>query len=341
MLKRVLIAFLIVVVLFGFWFAVKNNEPTESADRHKLTFYDYFNTNITITLYGEYTSDELEDIRLSIDEKLTPFNQLVDRFESYDTGDNLYDLNKNNEIAYDSDLATIIVLSTDYYNNVSNQLNIALGPVTDIWKFATEECNVHGVCKVPSKDTLEAAFVNNDPNLIVVTHDKITTSPGMIVDVGAVAKGYGADLIAETLKSNGIGNFIINAGGNIIGTQKSNGDPLIIGIRDPFNPSMDFTTLTIKDKAIVTSGDYENYFYADGNLYHHLINVDTLYPSTTFKSVTVIADESFIADCYSTMLFGMSLEEGLDVVNSTYGLEAIWVLGDGSVEKSNGASKFE
>ncbi len=338
MRNRIISSIFVVLILLLFWTSTNKKAQVNSTE---IILHDYFNTSISIKLYGNYTPADIEQIKELIKEELDPFNELVDRFNKYDTYGNLYDLNYNYEIPYNYNLADIIEASKYYYNNVSKQLNIALGPVTDIWKEATLNCNENNVCEVPTFDRLNAAFVNNDPNLIVVTKDKITIEPGMVIDLGAVAKGYGADLIASVLEGKGYNHYLINAGGNILGSMKNDVSSFTIGVTDPNNVSEQFIYLNIKNKAVVTSGDYENYFTVDGERYHHLINVDTLFPSKEFKSVTVITDGSFIADCYSTMLFGMSLEEGMGVVNSTEDLEAIWVLGDGSIEKSNGAAEYE
>ena len=92
----------------------------------------------------------------------------------------------------------------------------------------------------------------------------------------------------------------------------------------------------MSDMALVTSGDYQRYFVVDGKRYHHLIDPDTLWPAAYFNSVTVLCPDSGMADCLTTGLFCMPLEEGQKLVESLDGVEAMWCTPDQHAVTSSG-----
>ncbi len=341
MRKSIATLIIFLFILVGFWILIKQDDKVDEAKSKEISFYNYFDTVIKIKVFGDYTNAEIATLKQDVEKELAPYNQVVDRFNKYDNVQNIFLLNEVDKIDYNQDLDYLISSSTKLYNEESKQLNIALGPVIDIWKKYITDCNDNSNCRVPSDEELQSVSTNIDPNDIVITDKSITTSLGMKVDLGAVAKGYGADKIAEILEHNGYGNYLINAGGNVLVSKRGNGVKFKIGIVNPNDVSKTLMTLKIEDKAVVTSGDYERFYEVGDVRYHHLINNETLYPSSNFKSVTVITDSSFKADAYSTMLFGMSLEEGKTLAESKDEMEVIWILGDGTVEKTSGASKYE
>ena len=89
----------------------------------------------------------------------------------------------------------------------------------------------------------------------------------------------------------------------------------------------------------MTSGVYERYFTVDGKRYHHIIDKDTCYPAAYFSSVTVISEDSALADALSTALFCMPLDEGMEILKGLHA-EALWILPDGETEYSNGFSEY-
>ena len=98
--------------------------------------------------------------------------------------------------------------------------------------------------------------------------------------------------------------------------------------------------LKVSDLSVVTSGDYQRYREQDGVRYHHIIDSDTLYPASSFRSVTVIHPDSLIADALSTSLFCMDIESGMKLAEE-YGAEALWLKEDGDLVRTNGFSGYE
>jgi len=141
--------------------------------------------------------------------------------------------------------------------------------------------------------------------------------PGMEIGFGGIAKGYGAWRAGELLKARGIGNFIINAGGDLYVHGKKNGSCWTSGITDPDHKSSGKPLIAfqvLKPCGIATSGNYENYFVWQGKRYHHIIDPSTGYPAEGIKSATVFADDPAKADAYATAFFILGYDRSLEII---------------------------
>ena len=165
----------------------------------------------------------------------------------------------------------------------------------------------------------------------------------MFLDVGAIAKGYAVEKIADYLEEKGVTSFIINVGGNVrtVGLNSEN-EPFKVGIENPDTESDEkyIEYIKISDMAVVTSGCYQRFYTVNGVNYHHIIDPDTLMPGENFMSVSVLAEDSGLGDAFSTSLFLMDIDEGKRLVEATDGVEAMWVLPDGELVYSSGFEAF-
>ena len=171
----------------------------------------------------------------------------------------------------------------------------------------------------------------------------LTVPAGMQLDMGAVGKGYAADLACEALRARGVDSAILSLGGNVqaVGTRPD-GTDWRIGIRAPWE-SGNLGVLEISDAAVVTSGGYENYFEDEqGNLYWHILDPDTGYPARSgLESVTIVAREGRLGDALSTALFVMGAEAAEEYWRENGGFDMILVTGDGQVIITEGiAGRF-
>ena len=167
--------------------------------------------------------------------------------------------------------------------------------------------------------------------------------PELSLDLGAVAKGYTAERVAQWMLDSEMPSFIISAGGNVrMGNPPADGRTKWgVGIQDPDGAVLGLSdiveTLYVTGCSVVTSGDYQRYYVVDGQRYHHLIDPDTLMPDTDFRSVSIITEDSGYADLLSTAAFLMPYEESRAFVDSLDGVEAIWLFPDGSKKMTFGA----
>ncbi len=159
------------------------------------------------------------------------------------------------------------------------------------------------------------------------------------IDLGFLAKGYIADRLKELLLSEGIDSGIISLGGNIllIG-EKPDGCAFHIGIQKPFgNAGEIIDTVKETDTSVVSSGCYERYFSDEksGRIYHHIFDVQTGEPvQNELLGVTIICDSSLQGDALSTYCYILGLEEGMKLVQSLDGVQAVFVTKDYEVIKS-------
>lgn len=160
---------------------------------------------------------------------------------------------------------------------------------------------------------------------------------GMKIEFGAIGKGLAANKARDTMKSLGIANGIVIAGGDLITWGKpEDKQTWTIGIANPENPELALSWLDVNEMAVVTSGDYEKYAMIDGKRYSHIINPKTGYPAYGLRSVTIICPDAELADALATSVFLLGEKEGLDLVNKMKGVECIIISDNFSIFTSNG-----
>ena len=133
------------------------------------------------------------------------------------------------------------------------------------------------------------------------------TSPEVHLDLGGIACGYGVDLAVEALRQWGIRDALVNVSGDIYALGHApDGSPWRIGVRSPADANTLVGEVRVSDRAVATSGDYEQFFTYRGTRYHHLMDPDRAAPRRTpMHTVTVVADRCIAADAASTAVFGM------------------------------------
>lgn len=294
--------------------------------------YFYMDTYINIKVNTTKNKKDMDKIFEDIDYLYDTYHKLTDRYNSYDGVINVYYLNEvlkdNESITIDRRLTTIISLGINYYNETSGLFNIASGNLTEVWKNFIDRCDT-----LPTEEELD---VNINIEDISIEKDVYTKRGGIKLDLGGVAKGYVTELAANYLEENNINSYIINAGGNVKVGKPHNKDNYIIGITDPENTEDIFTKVNVSKESVVTSGNYQRYCILDNTNYSHIINPITKHPSTYAKSVTVVGENSSILDIYSTYLYLLPVDKGLEVVNSNPDIEAIWYIDKDNIIRSDG-----
>lgn len=162
----------------------------------------------------------------------------------------------------------------------------------------------------------------------IILNEKDTTiflaEKGMKIGFGAIGKGYVANKIKAYLIAKGIRSGIVNAGGDICAWGKNiKGKNWSVAIADPREKNKILAHLAIQDEAIVTSGDYERFFYHQGKKYTHIINPKTGMPAEGVHSVTVICPDTELADALATSIFLMKPQEGIRFVNGLQQVECL------------------
>lgn len=316
--------------------------------RRTTVWFDLFDTVTTVVGYT-CTEEEWNTQMQALHADLLGLHRLFDIYHHYDGMVNLYDLNQtaaSGPVAVDESLFGLLQFSAGLYEKTGGKTNIALGPVLSLWhearEAALENPNDPSAARLPDSGALAAAAEHCAIESMVLDPAAGTVfyaDPLLRLDVGAVAKGYAAELAARAAEARGLTCALLSLGGNLraIG-QKPGGGLWTGGLEDPLDTSADFicTVPLQAEESLVTSGDYQRWYEVDGVRYHHLIDPATLYPAKAFHAVCVLSDDSALADGFSTALFCTSLEDGMRLVEETPGLEAAWVLADGTVQYSPG-----
>ncbi len=136
--------------------------------------------------------------------------------------------------------------------------------------------------------------------------------PGMQVGLGGLAKGWGVDRAVALLRSRGLGDFTVQAGGDLYAAGRRGGRPWRVGIRDPRGrPGETFAWLEVSDAAFSTSGDSERYFVVDGRRLHHVLDPRTCRPATASRQVSVLAPTAVEAEILDKAVFVLGGEDGI------------------------------
>lgn len=216
----------------------------------------------------------------------------------------------------------------DFYHKITGGVfDYTLFPLIKLW-------NIENALSAPSEEEISATLKNCGVDKVRFTDNQISLENNATVDVGGIAKGKILHLISEYLRSQGVDDFIINGGGDIVLSGLFNGKrEWNIAIKDPFSDSSVAGYIQMTGVTIVTSGDYERFFVGtDGKRYHHILDPKTGYPAESdVSSVTVISPDSVCADALSTSLFVMGVNKGLDFINKHKNAEAIFINKNGIV----------
>jgi len=181
--------------------------------------------------------------------------------------------------------------------------DISVGPLTRLWGFPTK------AYRLPAPEEVTAALLLVNQDAIREQSGSLVLGPGMHLDWGGLAKGWGVDLAASALRDQGIARGFINAGGDLFCWGKNPaGSSWRVGVKHPRGQGY-LAVLSVSGVGVATSGDYQRYFEKDGVRYHHIFNPRTGYPARGKQSVTVIGPETALCDGLSTALFSSPAPE--------------------------------
>ena len=317
--------------------------------RYSTQFYDTFDTIIQVIGYAE-TQEEFEGYAGTIHQRFQELSQLYDRFYEYSGVNNIRTINLNAGVApveVEPELLEMLSFAKEWCQKTQGRVNIAMGPVLEIWhqyrdQYSGQALAADAAGAIPSMEALDDANHFSNLDKVIIDREKGTVfleDEKMALDVGAVAKGYAAQLVADEIYEAGFRSFTISAGGNVItkdppldGVRNSWG----IGIQDPFADlnkpdSQSLDVALVSNRCVVTSGDYRQFYTVGDQLIHHIIDPATLWPANQYRALTVVCEDSGLGDFLSTCLFVMDYDEGRALAEEL-GVGVLWVFPDGRVE---------
>ena len=313
--------------------------------------FDYFDTVTTITGYAK-DKDEFDKVSAEILALLGEYHRLFTIYHRFEGMENLCTVNElvdgaHRTVTVDQRIIDMLLYAKQTYELTDGKVNIAMGSVLSIWHDYRENgMNEPWNAALPPMEALEEAAAHTDIHKIQIDEQARTVTlldPQMRLDVGAIAKGYAVEMVAQHMEQKGITGYVINVGGNVrtLGA-KPDGSGWTVGVENPDEDAADYLAyLQLNGKSLITSGSYQRYFIVDGKRYHHIIDPASLMPAEYFMSVSIVCDSSADGDALSTALFCMTYEQGLALIESLDGVEAMWLTVDGKQYFSSGFSAYQ
>ena len=280
-----------------------------------------------------------ENAKVAINESIKRLLEIDDKMSVFKEDSEVAAINRNAGGEYQGvseDTYYVVETSLKYSNMSQGAFNPTIRPLVDAWGFGRENQ------RVPSKNEIEKAMklVNyNDISIDKVEKAVRLNKKNQAIDLGAVAKGFAADEVRDILMANKIKSAIVDLGGNIFALgNKQNGMAWNIGIQDPLAACGEYVgIISVSNKSVVTSGNYERFFEVNGKRYHHILDSRTGYPSENgVISATIISDNSIDGDALTTCAYVMGLEMGYELIESLDGADAIFITEDKKVFTTSG-----
>ena len=235
-------------------------------------------------------------------------------------------VNRNEEVALDSIFIDNFRIAQEAARLSDGYFDPTISPIVAAWGFSYK-----------NGDTLTPQLIDSLRTLVdyrkvrIENGHIIKDNPAITLDFNAIAQGYTSDLSASFLESQGVVNYLVDTGGEIMTKGgKPNGQPWIVGIEKPADnensEQVVQTRIAVRDKGVVTSGSTRKYVERDGKRYSHCINPKTGCPvEHHVLSVTVTADNSTWADALASICMVMGLEQSLPLIESMDGVEAYYI----------------
>ncbi len=341
-MKKLLSVLLTGVLLVGLFLT----GCSKSLTRYSAQFLNLFDTLTQIIAYME-NKEEFSEYAALIYNEMEEYHQLYDIYHDYPGLNNIRTINENagiQPVEVDQRIIDLLLFARQAYEQTGGKINIAMGPVLEIWHDYREEgIQNPDSAQLPPMDLLREAAKHTDIHKIIIDEKSSTVfleDPEMHLDVGGVAKGYAIEQVSQTAIEQGFTSGLISGGGNvrIIGSKNIQGEKWNVGIQNPGGDrgQSNLYVVYLTDMSLVTSGNYERYYTVDGKEYHHIIDPETLYPAEYYEALTVITPDSAMADALSTALYNMPIGEGLALVENRVDTEALWIFPDGSQQFSSG-----
>lgn len=303
------------------------------ADNDRKVTKDVFamDTYMTITTYGDNAEKAAE-------KAVTEITRLDDLLSVGKKESEISIVNENGSEIVSEDTAEILDKALQIDQQTNGAFDISIYPLMEEWGFTTEKY------KVPSERRIRELLKHVDSSRIQWdSEEKLLTLPdGMQIDVGGIAKGYTSSRLMKIFQKYGVTGGIVSLGGNVqTWGEKPEGGDWRVAIENPDISPLSgqyLGTLSLKDKAVITSGGYERYFEKNKKRYHHILDPKTGKPAdSSVLSSSIISADGTLADGLSTAFFVMGSEKAEKYWKKhSDEFDYILLLEDGTLQVSEG-----
>ena len=324
--KRLLwqIPFLLLLIVGTVW-VIKNQQDTPYQSDEGMVFGTVY--KITYQ-HSDNLKKEIEAELKKVDYALSMFNK-----ESV-----ISLINQGEHDVPDTEQGKMFLEVYDLAMKVSKETNgafdITVAPLVNAWGFGFKSG------EMPTKQQVDSIrqFVGYKKIKCTMHNAQCTidkSDPRIMLDCSAIAKGYGCDVVARYLEQQGISNYMVMIGGEVV-TKGINPTrlPWRIGVTKPEDDTLGIkqenqTVLNVTDKAMATSGNYRNFYYKGGKKYAHTIDPATGYPvQHSLLSATVLTKDCATADAYATSFMVMGMERAQQLLERHPELMAYFIYTD-------------
>ncbi len=267
---------------------------------------------------NEYYAQAIDSILKAFDKSLS----------SYDSTSIISRINNDDpQIEADDWFVEVFKKSAEVNVISGGAFDITVGPVVRAWGFGNGPVAKHDSAYIDSL----LQYVGMD-KVKLEGRKVVKKSPGVKIDVNAIAQGYSVDVVCDFFKSKGIKNYLVEIGGEVRGKGTNAKDKFWhIGIDKPADGNMDpgnelQAIIEINNKSLATSGNYRKFFVEDGIKYSHTIDPKTGFPArNTLLSATVVCDDCMTADAYATTFMVLGVEKSMELLPKLQDIEVYFV----------------
>jgi len=288
-------------------------------------------TFVTITAYDE-NHERVNAAVSAVFEEFRRIDSLMSLHRADSELSRLNDRAAAGPVVVSPDLFRVITKAQEIAGQTEGSFDITIRPLADLWGFIWKEY------RLPTEAELEAVLARVNYRRVQLDPEQRAVhflAPGVSLDLGGIAKGYAVDCAIEKLRSLGVTNAMVKAGGDlrVIGAPpgKSN---WIVQLEDPRKEGRR-SKVWLRDAALSTSGNYENYFEIDGVRYSHILNPGTGWPVQGIAACTVIAPTCMESDAMATAFFVYGVEQSLAKFGARFPMR--FMLMPKSLEHDNGS----
>ena len=276
------------------------------------------------------TYQSSEDLSLEIDSVFKVFNASLN---NYDPNSLISKINNNEEVETDSLFRAMFYKAQEVYEKSDGVFDISVAPIVNEWGFGWVKKDKNSIPDSSSIENL-LPFVGMD-KWKIVDNKVVKEFPEAKLISNAIAKGQSVDFVANFLISQGVENFLVEIGGEIVCKGKNpKGEIWKIGIDKPIEDEVyenreNQIIINVSDRAIATSGNYRQFIESGSKKYAHTINPKTGYPEENeLLSVTVIASDCMTADAYATAFMASGLEKSKQILEKNNSIDAYFIYHD-------------
>ena len=271
-------------------------------------------------------------LKEKIDVKLKMINRQMSVFSPKSEISRFNRADENQRMNISNDFFRVVKKAERIYHLTDGGWDGTVKPLSELWNFGPGG----KAKKIPDQKAIERQMKRTGFDKVLLSKKGILKKKaGLELDLGSIAKGFGVDSVSRVLQDSGFTRYLVEIGGEVFASgRNAKGDKWRVGISDPSGAAADsspYRIVSLKDKALATSGTYRNFVQINGRTFSHIIDPKTGRPvDNRVVSASVAAADCTFADGLATALMVMDIDKGLELVNRLENTECLIIKKDES-----------